>query len=163
MIILAGETIAARKRIAVVRSLLDHKIVVYGEEDWQEVLPSLDWCGPLGHGEALNKIYGNASINIDINRIYQADIVTLRHFEIAACGGFLLTEDTPQLRELFEVGREVAVYSDLADLKDKVAYYLEQPDERQHMAKNLRRRFLDDHRVQQRIEKMLRMMKTGKR
>ena len=56
-----------------------------------------------------------------------------RAYEIAACGVFQLCDDTrPELKEVF--GDTVAIYSDRADLEDKISYYLGHESERKDMA-----------------------------
>ncbi len=60
--------------------------------------------------------------------------VRLREFEIPMAGGFYLTQDCAQLRELFQVGEQVVTWNDLSDLQDKIRYYLDHPAERQKIA-----------------------------
>lgn len=60
--------------------------------------------------------------------------VRLREFEIPVAGGFYLTQDCIQLRELFEVGKHVVTWNNLPELRDKIHYYLDHPAERQQIA-----------------------------
>jgi len=55
-----------------------------------------------------------------------------RAYEIAACGAFQLSDERPELREIF--GDAVATYVDGADLRRKVDYYLTHEGEREEMA-----------------------------
>ncbi|HEY9693362.1 MAG TPA: glycosyltransferase [Oculatellaceae cyanobacterium] len=57
--------------------------------------------------------------------------VRLREFEIPMIGGFYLTQDCQQLRELFV--DEMATWDNQLDLQDKINYYLDHPDERQKL------------------------------
>ena len=54
-----------------------------------------------------------------------------RAYEIAACRAFQLSDDRPELGEVF--GDTVPTYTDADDLIDKIAYYLEHEDERREM------------------------------
>ncbi len=155
LIVLAGETLASEKRVAVVRSLVDLGIVVHGEKDWQQAIPEVDYRGPLGHGDALSAHFGHCAINIDINRIYQPDIVTLRTFEVAACGGFLLTEENEDVAELFKPDEEIVFYRNVDDLRDKVTWFLEHSSEREQIARAFHERFMRDHRLEQRLDRLL--------
>ncbi len=57
-----------------------------------------------------------------------------RPFEITACGGFLLTNDAPELREFFDLDREVGIFADERALPERIRYFLQHPDERQAIA-----------------------------
>ncbi|MCB9834243.1 MAG: glycosyltransferase [Planctomycetes bacterium] len=155
LVVVAGESLAAEKRVALARGLCDLGLVVRGEEAWAEVLPTTNYGGPAGHGRELTALYAGAAINLDMNRLYQPDIVTLRVFEVAVAGGFVISEDTAEIRELFEEGREIALYRNLDDLRTKLRHYLGHEDERRAMAGRLRARVLAEHRVDQRIRRMI--------
>ena len=75
-----------------------------------------------------------------------------RDFEIPACGGFLLTQENPELCEYFEPGREIAVYGDTEDLIDKIGFYLSHDEERERVRAAGYRRFLRDHTMLGRLE-----------
>ena len=57
-----------------------------------------------------------------------------RPFEITGCGGFLLTNDAPELSSYFEDGVEIVTFRGLDDLKAKVQHYLAHEDERRAIA-----------------------------
>ena len=63
------------------------------------------------------------------------DLTSTRTFEIPAAGGFMLHVDNPEVRALYEPGREVALFAGKAELIDRVGYYLEHEDERLAMAR----------------------------
>ncbi len=109
----AGEIAAAEKRLAYVGRLGRFGVCVWGDEGWRAAQSAGLAChyrGPAGHGLELTKIYCASLINIDIGRVYQDDIVTMRVFDVLACGGFVLAERSPALAELFEIGAEVECY-----------------------------------------------------
>ena len=54
--------------------------------------------------------------------------------EIAMTGGFVLTEYAPGLEEMFDIGREVAVFHDTEELVGKIRHYLVHEDERRAVA-----------------------------
>lgn len=57
-----------------------------------------------------------------------------RPFEVTACGGFLLTNDVPELHEFFRVGSELALFRGEDDLRRSIEYHLEHDDERRAIA-----------------------------
>lgn len=70
--------------------------------------------------------------------------VRLREFEIPMVGGFYITQDCAQMRELFEVG-DVVTWNNLPDLQDKIRYYLDHPTERQKIAQTVQAHCLQHH------------------
>jgi len=61
------------------------------------------------------------------------DLVSTRTFEIPACGGFMLHIDNEEVREFFEPGREIDVFSTAEELHDKITFYLSRPELRRKM------------------------------
>ena len=51
-------------------------------------------------------------------------------------GGFLLTNYQPEIAERFVDGREVVMYESKEDMIKKIAYYLENEEEREKIAYN---------------------------
>jgi len=58
----------------------------------------------------------------------------MRSFEAAACGAFVLSTRTRQLREMFHEGEEVELFGSVEELRAKVRYYLDHDDERRRIA-----------------------------
>jgi spore maturation protein CgeB len=145
---LLGESVASEKRMHYVRSLCVHQIAIWGDRDWG-VLPG--YRGYAGHLKEVVQIYRGSSINVDINRIYQSDIVTMRVFDVIASGSFVLTEYTPALEPLFEVGTEIETYRTLSELHEKIEYYQSHPEKRTEIIEAGRARILKEHTMQHRM------------
>ena len=89
----------------------------------------------------------NTSINGDVN---------MRVFEGTACGALVLNDSAANgLDELFDIGRELALYEDDADLLDKVAHYLENDAERERVAMAGQTRTLGQHTVRHRAAQIV--------
>ena len=71
--------------------------------------------------------------------------VNLRLFECAALGAFQIVDDRPGVSRCFEIGEHLVVYSDLEDLREKVAYYLAHDDERRRIAAAARAHVMANH------------------
>jgi hypothetical protein len=95
------------------------------------------------------KIHFNKNISNDIN---------YRTFETTGCGTFLLTNYTPGLEKLFDIGKELVVYNDLNDLDNKVKYYLENEEEREKIAKAGYERSKKDHTYFERSKKLIQII-----
>ncbi|MBI5020376.1 MAG: glycosyltransferase [Ignavibacteriales bacterium] len=74
-----------------------------------------------------------------------------RNFEIPGSGGFLLTQYADNLDEYFIPGKEIAVFSDTNDLKDKIKYYLSNDEERENIRQAGFQRALRDHTYEKRF------------
>lgn len=105
-------------------------------------------------GEELHALLASANIVLNITRthFYGAETgVNLRLFEALAAGCFLLTDDCEEVAELFEVGVEIEVFRNATELKEKVAYYLNHPAERQAIAKRGHEKFMRAYTWQSRV------------
>ena len=68
-----------------------------------------------------------------------------------ATGGFLITDYMPGLEKLFEIDREIVIYRSPEELREKIAYYLDQPEECREIAHRGRQRVLKDHTLPQSV------------
>lgn len=87
--------------------------------------------------------------------------LNIRHFEITAQGGFMLTYDTPELSTCFEIGKECAVFHDEAELLEKVHYYLSNPEERREIAAAGQRRTLSSHLYSHRVTRLVEVLRAS--
>jgi len=92
------------------------------------------------------KIHFNCNISNDIN---------YRTFETTGCGTFLLTNYTPGLEKLFDIGKEIVVYESIEDMDNKVKYYLDNPEERNKIARAGHERAKKDHTYFERAKKLI--------
>lgn len=81
--------------------------------------------------------------------------ISLRVFDVTACGGFLLINRQPELQEMFIDGKEVVAYDDIYDFVDKIDYYMNHESEREAIAMAGRNRCLSDYTMEKRIEEIL--------
>jgi len=154
--LLLGELAAAEKRLTYVANLGRLGAHVWGDQGWKPLeAHGVRYRGPAGHGAELTRLYNASAINADVGRLYQSDIVTLRTFDVLACGAFALVEHTPELEELFDVGGEVASYRTLQELLAKAAHYLEHPAEAAAIAARGMAAVRERHTVEQRLAVML--------
>ncbi|MFC1688467.1 glycosyltransferase [Pseudomonadota bacterium] len=87
------------------------------------------WAGRGAYGDELAAIYSFSKINLGLlseagSGGLTGDQTTARSWQIPASGGFLLHEDTVEIRKYFEVDREIVVFSDVPDLVAKIAALL---------------------------------------
>ena len=151
-----AEIAAAGKRWETITALGRQGITVWGDEGWADVHEHGGvYRGRAHPGAEINRIYSGGLINLDVNRMYQIDVVPLRVFEVLACGGFLLTEHCDPVADMFEVGRDLETYRSRVELVEKVEYFLAHPDEAGAIDAHGRETFLREHTLRNRVERML--------
>jgi len=126
---------AERERL--LRELADWDLGVWGDL-WQEnaVWPELDvhWRGPAVYGRAMCEIYAAAKIVLNPLREQNRGAHNMRTFEVPAAGAFMLATRSADHEELLGEGGGVACFGDAAELREKVAYYVEREAERRAIA-----------------------------
>jgi len=80
----------------------------------------------------------------------------LRDFEIPMAGGFYLSQDCPQLHELFQVGQTAIAWNKICDLIEKINFYLNNPQERRIIAQASQDYCLKHHTWETRFRELLR-------
>lgn len=132
-----AEIVASQKRIAYISALADEGIHVWGDEGWKGIQAThtgLTYRGIADPGKEVTQVYGSADINVDVNRIYQPDVIPLRVFDVLACGGFMIAEHSNALAEQFKIGEELVAYQTLGELEEMVRHYAKHPDEAARIA-----------------------------
>jgi len=114
-------------------------------------LPSAILGEPLSDLEMI-KMYSRSKINLgfstcgDTHRNNQRIVqIRLRDFEVPMSGGFYMVEYMEELKEFFEIGKEIVCYTDAEDLADKIKYYLTYDTEREAIARAGYERCRHDH------------------
>lgn len=142
-------------RVELFEQLLDFRIRLWGV-GW-DASPALEprFNPEPIHGLKKTKVYNATRIVVNLqSTTYQIDGVTCRPFEVAACGGFCLTEPRKDLAAFFKPGEETITFDDVADLRKKTAYYLAHEDERWEIAQRARARALHEHTYEHRARQV---------
>jgi spore maturation protein CgeB len=82
----------------------------------------------------------------------------MRMFETTGVGTLLLTEEAPNLANLFAPGQEVVAYESENDLVEKIQHYLDHDDERAEIAAAGQRRTLGEHTYRRRMSELAAML-----
>ncbi len=146
------------------KGLLDFDFKIWGT-DW-DMHSALAGCiqrsGARIDTEEIVKIFSAAKININLHSsTYHkgvnpfGDFVNPRMFEIIGCGGFQLVDRRSGLEGMFEENEEIVLFDDLDDLRNKITYYLNNPEERGRIAERGRQRVLREHTYINRMQEML--------
>lgn len=153
---LVAEMAGADKRLTYVAQVGQIEGTVWGDEGWTFVEQfGVQYRGPAGHRDEINKVYSGATVNLDVGRIYQSDIVTMRVFDVMACGGFVLAEYSPALEAMFEAGVHLDWYRDLPEMLDRLAWWLERPEEARAVGQRALSLIQRDHTIAGRLAHIL--------
>ncbi len=132
-------------------------LVTYGDKGWGE--KEVDYHGFANHGEELTCIYNASTINVDVPRLYQRDIITMRVFDVMASGGLVMTESSPGIESLFESGTHMITYKDTADLREIIDYYAHHPEEAKAISDAGHHEVLEKHLIRYRVDEILKRLK----
>ena len=123
--------------------------------------PFLQLKGARVTPEECVKIFNATAINLNLHSSIQADelvtfgdFVNPRTFELAACGAFQLVDKRTLMEEAFAED-ELATFSSIEELIEKIEYFSSRPEERQAFADRARTRALKDHTYAQRMRTLL--------
>ena len=106
------------------------------------------------------KAFSAAKIVLNNLHIGEIDGLNKRTFEIPACGGFQIVSLNNAVSKHFEIGKEIEVYSDLKDLKQKIDFYLDpkNEDKRREIIEAGYIRTMKDHTYEVRLSEMLKVV-----
>lgn len=144
--------------------LADYNFKIWGTE-WPECRPFDRLVQEKGRrltpAEYI-KIFNATEINLNLHSSTErdgvepnGDFVNPRTFELASCGAFQLVDERTLLPEAFDCRNELVTFSSAADLKAKIEYYRERPEERRAIATRARERALREHTYVHRMREML--------
>lgn len=138
------------------------EVMIWGSQ-WQKATdPAIHraWQGTdiLGHGYVM-AIHASA-INLGLlsekrSGASQGDSITSRTFHVPASGGFLLHEDTKEVRRVLEPGEEVALFDGEAELAEKVLKWSGRPAARRRIVRQASKRCQEEHSLVHRAEELL--------
>lgn len=140
-------------RMARIKSLSGLGIQVWGDSGWD--VEGVKYRGIANHGDELTRIYCASQLNLDVPRLYQRDIITMRVFDVLASGGAVLAEECPELLEYFTPGEHLFTYTDSASLAGRVEELLAQPEKCQEVAANGHKLVLAEHTMEHRFQIIL--------
>ena len=107
--------------------------------------------GGVDYYTDMSKIFFLSRINLNITLPSIETGLPQRIFDIMGSGGFVLTNYQKEIDEYFTIGKEIEVFHNLKELKEKTAYYLSHEKERLQIAINgyqkVRRNFSYQHQM----------------
>lgn len=112
-------------------------------------------------GKQMYEILAGSRITLNHHIGIAADFANnMRLFEATGIGTLLITDRKQNLREMFEPGREVAVYGSPDECLEIVRHYLDHEDERRAIAEAGQRRTLREHTYAVRMQELAELLTT---
>jgi spore maturation protein CgeB len=152
-VVFVGSLLPERQQI--LAQLTDYNLAVYGFIPPEAGL--LKKLQPFYQGEAWGekvvKIYNHAKIVLNFNPPHMPVGGNLRTFEIPACGAFQLADRCPE--DWLIPSKEIELFNNLKQLKQKIAYYLAQPQKRNRIAQAGYHRVRSQCQYQHRLQTIL--------
>jgi spore maturation protein CgeB len=117
--------------------------------------------GPVEH-QAIPGIMRNSIISLNFSKgLYGGpNQIKARIFEVPGAGGFLLTEDSPDLSRWYALGEEIDVFHNEASLAERIRFYLANPQVRDRMATRAHARTRAEHTYRQRMRGIVAFAET---
>jgi spore maturation protein CgeB len=107
------------------------------------------------------------AIKLVLTSFYKTDMkiyemVKARFFEINACSSFQLGFYAQGLEQVYDIGREIEIFSSTDELLKKIKFYLENENEREKIANQGYLRTLKEHDAKSRLEIIIRSINFEK-
>lgn len=112
------------------------ELTVFGNCGWKNINDQVIKKPNIDYLLEMPKVFKLSKININMTLKSILTGIPMRVFDIMGAGGFALSNYQAEMSELFEIGKDIEVYYDLQDLKEKIQYYLEHDNERKDIAYN---------------------------
>jgi spore maturation protein CgeB len=150
-------------RALLLEQFRDYDFKIWGASypRWLESNLAANYPGVFVAEEEKAKAFNAAKIVLNTMHFGEIDGVNCRTFEAAGCGGFQICEWRPELPKYFEPDREIVTYNTKKELKEKVDYYLNRPQERREIADRGMARAHREHTYELRLRQMLSLIQGG--
>ncbi len=137
-----------------------HDVSIYGM-GWEEFIDEKYVKGYFIPNDELHKYYSSCKIllNDHWDDMRDEDFPSNRLFDALSCGTFVISDNIPSAKTLFEGG--IVTYDNVNDLNNKINYYLEHEDERIKIAKKGQKIVLENHTFDNRIIEIISVIKEN--
>ncbi|GAB6110868.1 hypothetical protein JCM14713_06260 [Desulfomicrobium salsuginis] len=158
---LGAETASAAWRMSCLAALnAATDLTVIGDDAWRSLVPGVRLLPPVDYYAGLADACRRASFTLNLTSLLLPHGLTQRHFDVWACGGFLLTDDTPGL-SIFppELTRPVA-FQTPEQATDLLAALAAAPKRKEELRLAWQEHILAEHTYARRLEVILDATRT---
>lgn len=155
-----GMCMSQKERVETLNALAeDFSVELFTRSD-VEALRGVHVHGGVTTHKEMPLVFYRSKINLNMTiRPIQMGL-SQRVWDVLGCEGFLLSNYQAEIPEYLEVGTDLDCYENIAELKQKVAYYLEHEDVRMEMAHHGYETVKAKHTCRHRVAEMLKIVLT---
>ena len=163
-----SKKLAEMDRITVLNTLAEHfRVDLYTTSDTGflknvQVHPSVSYYSAMNkvfYYEEMPKVFKQSRINLNISQPSIETGLPQRILDIMGSGGFCLSNYQEEIDDYFVIGRDIEVFHDLDELKEKTAYYLSHEEERLRISVNGYQRIRENFSYPHQLGKILKIVK----
>lgn len=154
-----SKKLAQMDRITVLNTLAEHFKVDLYTRGTPSYLANVQIHPSVNYYSTMNKVFYLSRINLNITQPSIETGLPQRILDIMGSGGFCLSNYQPELEDYFVIGRDIEVFRDLEELKDKTAYYLSHEKERLTIAMNGYQRICEKFSYTRQLRQILQTVK----
>lgn len=155
---------AYRERVNIFNAVSErseHKLHLFTRSDTSELGKKIVIHGGVSTLKEMPFVFRQSKINLNITMRSIQTGIPQRIWDVLACGGFLITNDQPEVHEFFKVGEQLETYRTKEELIEKINYYMLHEEERERIAKAGYEEVASKHDVLQRIIQIISTISKG--
>ncbi|NLB63650.1 MAG: glycosyltransferase [Fibrobacter sp.] len=144
------------KRRHFLAELLEQDLLLAGDpEGWRETFgPNVNTVPDINYRQNLCAHYQNIDLHINISSCQMPNAVNQRVFDIPLAGALVLSDAQSDLAELF--GKNTfSTFNSKEELQDLIRYYQLHESEKRNVILKQRRKILNEHTYEHRLQKLL--------
>ncbi|MEL6307497.1 MAG: glycosyltransferase [Chloroflexota bacterium] len=141
------------ERVEALAALKDVDLGIWSVHDVPPILQAQYRGRALG--STMLDVVSAAKISLNVHGNFMLYGGNMRLFETAGVGTFQIVDERPGIADWFTEGEHLVTFQDEKDLRDKVAYYLAHPDERERIAEAGRQHALAHHTYAHRLSALM--------
>lgn len=132
----------------------EFNLSVFGPK-WKGKIDDKYICGEMIPNNLLAEYYHNSKIvlNDHLQTMRENGFVSNRIYDVSAAGGFIISDNNPEIREIF--GDLAVTYTTRKELNEKINYYLNNETERLKIIDKMRAIVLNNHTFKHRVHKII--------
>lgn len=123
--------------------------------EWEDLLPLVHVHGALDYTAELPAVIRKSRINLNITIPNIRTGLPLRIWDTMGAGGFLLSNEQAEIRELLEPGKDLEIFTSAEEMIEKCKFYLKQDELRSQIARHGYQTVQQNYTCRRQLEKLL--------
>ena len=133
-----------------------YKTRLYTKDNY-DILHNVEVHPPVHYIDEMPYVFAASKVNLNPSLLSIRSGISLRAFDITACGGLLFTNYKEEYADLFDVDNEIVMYRSMSDAMEKLDQIMNDEPLRIKIAENGRHRTLTEHTMSKRLVEIFRI------